>query len=219
MDDAFIMNMMTTIFNNCTVSSKTDLTLPEFERNSNRIVHWNKNIQKRDRKIHDWCNFDQIHVVFVPLFSMYCLTMPCSAAVVREGNGKYWCWQIWNHCRRNPKKSVWCILQQMEDDLWKSDSCGLDSERKKVLASSPGALACTFMDLGVFRSMGTHFPREKVIPPYFSSPSMVAISVPFPEAQNRKGTESGLEKAKKIQSSNMQTCTTLEHEEMQTSNA
>ena len=23
------------------------------------------------------------------------------------------------------------FLQQMEDDLWKSDSCGLDSERKK----------------------------------------------------------------------------------------
>ena len=34
MDDAFIMNMMTTTFNNCTVSSKTDITLPEFERNS-----------------------------------------------------------------------------------------------------------------------------------------------------------------------------------------
>ena len=28
--------------------------------------------------------------------------------------------------------------------------------------------------------------------PYFSSLSMVAISVPFPEARNRKGTESGL---------------------------
>ena len=48
------------------------------------------------------------------------------------------------------------FLQQMEDDLWKSDSCGLDSERKKVLASSHGALACTLMDLGVFGSMGTH---------------------------------------------------------------
>ena len=69
------------------------------------------------------------------------------------------------------------FLQQMEDDLWKSDSCGLDSERKKVLASSHGALACTFMDLGVFGSVGTHFPSEKLILPYFSSLSMVAILV------------------------------------------
>ena len=84
------------------------------------------------------------------------------------------------------------FLQQMEDDLWKSDSCGLDSERKKVLASSHGALACTFMDLGVFGSVGTHFPSEKSIISYFSSLSMVAVSVPFPEVRNRKGTESGL---------------------------
>ena len=84
------------------------------------------------------------------------------------------------------------FLQQMEDDLWKSDSWGLDSERKKVLASSPGALACTLMDLGVFGSVGTHFPSEKLILPYFSSLSMVAVSVPFPEVRNRKGTESGL---------------------------
>ena len=83
------------------------------------------------------------------------------------------------------------FLQQMEDDLWKSDSCGLDSERKKVLASSHGALACTFMDLGVFGSVGTHFPSEKLILSYFSSLSMVAVSVPFPEVRNRKGTESG----------------------------
>ena len=69
------------------------------------------------------------------------------------------------------------FLQQMEDDLWKSDSCGLDSERKKVLASSHGALACTFMDLGVFGSVGTHFPSENLILSYFSSLSMVAILV------------------------------------------
>ena len=84
------------------------------------------------------------------------------------------------------------FLGKLEDDLWKSDSWGLDSERKKVLASSPGALACTLMDLGVFGSVGTHFPSEKLILPYFSSPSMVAVSVPFPEVRNRKGTESGL---------------------------
>ena len=65
----------------------------------------------------------------------------------------------------------------MEDDLWKSDTCGLDSERKKVLTSSPGPLACAFMDLGVFGSVGTHLPSEKLILPYFSSLSMVAILV------------------------------------------
>ena len=69
------------------------------------------------------------------------------------------------------------FLHKLEDDLWKSDSCGLDSERKKVLASSHGALACTVMDLGVFGSVGTHFPSEKLILSYFSSLSMVAILV------------------------------------------
>ena len=85
------------------------------------------------------------------------------------------------------------FLQQMEDDLWKSDSCGLDSERKKVGTSSPGPLACAFMDLGVFGSVETHLPSVKLILPYFSSLSIVAVSVPFPEVRNRKGTESGLE--------------------------
>ena len=65
----------------------------------------------------------------------------------------------------------------MEDDLWKSDSCGPDSERKKVGTSCPGPLACAFMDLAVFGSMETHLPSEKLILPYFSSLSMVAILV------------------------------------------
>ena len=30
------------------------------------------------------------------------------------------------------------FLQQMEDDLWKSDSCGLDSERKKFWQAPMG---------------------------------------------------------------------------------
>ena len=84
------------------------------------------------------------------------------------------------------------FLGKLEDDLWKSDSWGLDSERKKVLASSHGALACALMDLGVFGSVGTHFPSEKLILPYFSTPRGVAVSVPFREERNRKGTESGL---------------------------
>ena len=40
--------------------------------------------------------------------------------------------------------------------------------------------------------MGVHLPGEKLILPYFSGPRGVAISVPFPEVRNRKGTESGL---------------------------
>ena len=80
----------------------------------------------------------------------------------------------------------------MEDDLQKSDSCNQVSERKKVLASLNDSLACAFIDLGAFWSMGVHLPSAKSILPYFSSLSMVAVSVPFPEARNWKGTESGL---------------------------
>ena len=43
-----------------------------------------------------------------------------------------------------------------------------------------------------FWSVEVHFHNENLILPYFSSLSMVAISVPFPEARNREGTESGL---------------------------
>ena len=42
-----------------------------------------------------------------------------------------------------------------------------------------------------------NFPSEKSILPYFSSPRGVAISVPFPEVQSQKGTESGLEEEEK----------------------
>ena len=83
----------------------------------------------------------------------------------------------------------WCNLK---DDLWKSGCCDLDSERKKVVASSNDSLACALIDLGAFGSMEVHLPSEKSIFFYFSSLSMVAIAVPFPEVRNRKGTESGL---------------------------
>ena len=77
-------------------------------------------------------------------------------------------------------------------NLQKSDCYGLDSERKKVLTSSPGPLACAYIHLGVFGSVGTHLPSVKSILPYFSSPRGVAISVSFPEARIRKETVSGL---------------------------
>ena len=44
----------------------------------------------------------------------------------------------------------------------------------------------------VFSYPLVHFSGEKTILPYFSSLSMVAISVSFPEVRNRKETESGL---------------------------
>ena len=80
----------------------------------------------------------------------------------------------------------------MQDDLQKSDSCHQVSERKKVVTGSNDSLACALIDLGAFGSMGVHLPSEKPILPYFSSLSMVAVSVPFPEVRSRKGTESGL---------------------------
>ena len=80
----------------------------------------------------------------------------------------------------------------MKDDLQKSDSCGLKSERKKILTSSTCSLACLSSNLGAFCPMVVHLPSEKSILPYFSGPRGVAISVPFPEVRNRKGAESGL---------------------------
>ena len=85
----------------------------------------------------------------------------------------------------------------MEDDLWKSDTCGLDSERKKVLTSSPWPLACAFMDLGVFGSVETHIPSEKLILPYFSTPRGVAILVC--DSHRQAGSSRVLERPKMAQ--------------------
>ena len=63
----------------------------------------------------------------------------------------------------------------MKDDLQKSDSCGLKSERKKILTSSTCSLACLSTNLGAFCPMVVHLPSEKLILPYFSGPRGVAI--------------------------------------------
>ena len=63
----------------------------------------------------------------------------------------------------------------MKDDLQKSDSCGLKSERKKILTSSTCSLACLSTNLGAFCPMVVHLPSEKLILPYFSIPRGVAI--------------------------------------------
>ena len=72
-------------------------------------------------------------------------------------------------------------------DLQKSDCYGLNSERKKVLTSSPGPLTCLLINLSAFGSMNIHFPSEKSILPYFSSPRGVTTSVPFLEVRIKKG--------------------------------
>ena len=64
---------------------------------------------------------------------------------------------------------------------------------KKFRPTSTSSLACVLTNLDAFCPMGVHLPGEKSILPYFSSPRGVAISVPFPEVRNRKGTESGLD--------------------------
>ena len=79
------------------------------------------------------------------------------------------------------------FLQQLQDDLQKSDSYNQVCERKKVLTSANDSLACALIDLGVFCPMVDHLPCVKLILSYFSSPRGVAISVPFPEVRNRKG--------------------------------
>ena len=48
----------------------------------------------------------------------------------------------------------------MKDDLQKSDSCGLKSERKKILASSTCSLACLSTNLGAFCPMVVHLLSE-----------------------------------------------------------
>ena len=63
----------------------------------------------------------------------------------------------------------------MKDDLQKSDSCGLKSERKKILTTSTWSLACLSTNLGAFCPMVVHLPSEKSILPYFSGPRGVAI--------------------------------------------
>ena len=63
----------------------------------------------------------------------------------------------------------------MKDDLQKSDSCGLKSEREKILTSSSCSLACLSTNLGAFCPMAVHLPSEKSIFSYFSGPRGVAI--------------------------------------------
>ena len=91
--------------------------------------------------------------------------------------------------KRNP---IWPCLVQKWASLQKTGFYALNSEWKKVPAGSHSSLAHGFLLLAAFWCLLVHFLGEKSILPYFSSLSMVAISVSFPEVRNRKGTESGL---------------------------
>ena len=76
--------------------------------------------------------------------------------------------------------------------LRKVTATALKVNVKKFQPTSTSSLACVLTNLDAFCPMGVHLPGEKSILPYFSSLRGVAISVPFPEVRNRKGTESGL---------------------------
>ena len=67
------------------------------------------------------------------------------------------------------------FLQQLQDDLQKSDSYNQVCERKKVLTSANDSLAHAFTNLGAFCPIVDHLPSEKLILSYFSSPRGVAI--------------------------------------------
>ena len=67
------------------------------------------------------------------------------------------------------------FLQQLQDDLQKSDSYNQVCERKKVLTSANDSLAHAFTNLGAFCPIVAHLPSAKSILPYFSSPRGVAI--------------------------------------------
>ena len=84
------------------------------------------------------------------------------------------------------------LLYFLRDHPWKSDSHGLESERKQILTSSASTLACVPINFEVFYPISNHLLGEKSNLPYFSIPRGIAKSVPFPEVRNRKGAESGL---------------------------
>ena len=90
---------------------------------------------------------------------------------------------------RNP---IWPCLVQKWASLQKTGFYALNSEWKKVPAGSHSSLAHAFLLLAALWCHLVHFQGKKSILPYFSSLSIVAISVSFPEVRNRKETESGL---------------------------
>ena len=78
---------------------------------------------------------------------------------------------------------IWCIFWQIGNDLQK-----MRCRPWKIVPSNvPGPLAYTLIHLSLFWSMVVYLPKGNLIfLCIFFSPSIVAVSVPFTEVQNRK---------------------------------
>ena len=72
-------------------------------------------------------------------------------------------------------------LIKLKDDLQKISRYDLKNQRKSVPSTVSESLAYALIHLGAFGSAEARFHSKNLILPYFSSLSMVAISVPFPE--------------------------------------
>ena len=70
---------------------------------------------------------------------------------------------------------------KLKDNLQKTSCHDLKNQRKSVPSTVPESLAYALIHLGAFGSAEARFHSKNLILPYFSSLSMVAISVPFPE--------------------------------------
>ena len=70
---------------------------------------------------------------------------------------------------------IWCILQQIENDLYKIGRPDLENEWKLILWNVFEPLAYALTHLSAFGPVVVHLPGENLILPYFSSLSIVAI--------------------------------------------
>ena len=69
------------------------------------------------------------------------------------------------------------IFFKLKDNLQKTSCHDLKNQQKSVPSTVPESLAYTLIHLGAFRSAEARFHSKNLIRPYFSSLSMVAISV------------------------------------------
>ena len=72
-------------------------------------------------------------------------------------------------------------LIKLKDDLQKISRYDLKNQRKSVPSTVSESLAYALIHLGAFGSAEARLHSKNLILPYFSSLSMVAISVPIPE--------------------------------------
>ena len=89
---------------------------------------------------------------------------------------------LWVTCARN-----------LKDHLGKRGSPDLNSVCNWNLKRPNSTSACAIIDFGRFWARYSYFQGEKLILPHFSMSRGVAGSLSFPEVQNRKETESGVD--------------------------